>query len=169
MTAKAELVILGNIRKAYDGTARDAGMNYDVQVDKVLKAKWDKDLLHFRSSGRINYGKYTKGERVLLFLQSFGRPRELLQLKPALYISKGATAPTGRLELQAIDKCLEIIADRERRHWGKTVEGLRVSIKVEKAVLTVGRPFAIRWAIKNVGTIDRAIIWHTRRQGQNGS
>ena len=107
LLAKAELVVLGKVAAVYDRTARDAGMRYDVAVDKMLKGKWQKKSLSFRSSGQIGYAKYTKGQRVLLFLRRWGdRQPKLLQLKPVVYISP---PQAGALDLRPVEKYLKLI------------------------------------------------------------
>jgi len=107
LLAKAELVVLGKVAAVYDRTARDAGMRYDIEVEKVLKGKWEKKSLSFRSSGWVGYAKYTKGLRVLLFLRRWGdRQPKLLQLKPVVYISP---PQAGGLDLRPVEKYLKLI------------------------------------------------------------
>jgi len=107
LLAKAELVVLGKVEAVHDRTAKDAGMLYDVKVEKVLKGKWRKKSLSFRSTGWVGYAKYTKGQRVLLFLRHWGdKQDELLQLRPVVYIS----APqAGGLDLRPVEKYLKLI------------------------------------------------------------
>ena len=107
LLAKAELVVLGKVAAVHDRTARDAGMRYDVEVDKTLKGKWREKSLSFRSAGQIGYAKYTKDQRVLLFLRRWGNRRvELLQLKPVVYI---AAPQAGGLDLRPVEKYLKLI------------------------------------------------------------
>jgi hypothetical protein len=107
LLAEAKLVVLGKVNAVYDRTAKDAGMLYDVEVDKVLKGKWQKKYLTFRSTGWIGYAKYTKDQRVLLFLRRWGdRRSELIQLRPVVYISP---PQTGALDFRPVEKYLKLI------------------------------------------------------------
>ena len=107
LLAKAELVVLGKVAAVHDRTAKDAGMLYDVTVDKILKGKWQKKSLSFRSTGWVGYAKYTKGQRVLLFLRRWGdKQDELLQLRPVVYLSP---PQPGGLDLRPVEKYLKLI------------------------------------------------------------
>ena len=107
LLAKAQFVVLGKVAAVHDRTAKDAGMLYDVEVEKVLKGKWREKSLRFRSTGWIGYAKYTKGQRVLLFLRRWGdKQDELLQLRPVVYISP---PQAGGLDLRPVEKYLKLI------------------------------------------------------------
>jgi len=90
LAGRSDLIVLGDVTAVHDGTALDAGMSYDVTVDEVIKGKHAKGTLHFRSAGWVGYARYSKGEKVLLFLHYWGgsKPPELLQLKPITGLSR---------------------------------------------------------------------------------
>jgi len=43
---------------------------------------------------------------------------------------------------------------------GEVVNGLQVSIWTEKDTFAINEPIPVHWRIENVGTEDRAIVWH---------
>ena len=90
LAEQSDLIVFGEVAAIHDGTARDAGMSYDVKVVEVLKGELAKGALHFRSAGWIGYARYSKGEKVLLFLyyRVDSKPPELLQRKPITYVAE---------------------------------------------------------------------------------
>jgi hypothetical protein len=67
-----------------------------------------------------------------------------------------ATKPAVTTELAATTQPAQA-------NWGKAEDGLEVSISVEGKVFDADKPMLVRWAIRNVGKEDRAIIWHEKQ------
>jgi len=127
MAARAEIVALGIVEKKRDGTAKDAGMSYDVRLEKVLKGKWDKPALSFRSAGWVGYATYDKDERVLLFLKRFND--EFIQLKPVIYLGDGNRP--GGLRLQPAEEYIKVVANIPTGQgfpWGDGLPGSDLSL-----------------------------------------
>jgi hypothetical protein len=131
MASRAEIIALGVIEKKRDETARDAGIAYDVRLEKVLKGKWDKRALHFRSAGWVGYARYDEEERVLLFLKRFNN--ELVQLKPVVYL--GDTNRVGGLRLQPEEEYIKVLSSMPAGGgfpWGDALPGSEIPL--QKAV-----------------------------------
>jgi len=140
MAGRAEIVALGIVEKKRDGTAKDAGIAYDVRLEKVLKGKWDKPALSFRSVGWVGYATYDKDERVLLFLKRFND--EFIQLKPVIYLGDGNRP--GSLTLQPAEEYIKVVANipiGQGFPWGDGLPGSDLSL--EKAIKeAIGSGFA---------------------------
>ncbi len=115
----SDLIIIGKITETYDGTHRDAGMSYDVEVEKVIHGKYDGKELLFRSPGWIGYAVYKKDEKVLLFLRYFGEPSpELIPIvldrnQVICYIRdgqvEGYSGTDGPLGTMSLERYLDLI------------------------------------------------------------
>ena len=68
----SDLIVVASVTAVYDGTHRDGGMSYDVEIEKVIHGKHSGRTLHFTSPGWIGYAKYASRENVLLFLALSG-------------------------------------------------------------------------------------------------
>jgi hypothetical protein len=110
LARRSDLIVLGDVTAVHDGTALDAGMSYDVTVDEVIKGEHAKGTLHFRSAGWVGYARYSKGEKVLLFLHYWGgsKPPELLQLQPITYVAEEEQPERG-LRLWPLEPYLSLL------------------------------------------------------------
>ena len=121
LVESSNLIVVGNITNIYDGTHLDAGMSYDVEIEKVIHGEHSARTLHFASPGGIAYAEYKKGEKVLLFLANYGQNPSELQLvvidghQVVCYIRNnmveghvGIEGPLGKLSL---DQYLELIKE----------------------------------------------------------
>lgn len=75
----SDLIVVGSVTAVYDGTHRDAGMSYDVEIENAIHGKHSGTTLNFASPGWLGYAKYAKGEKVLLFLALSGTTSPRLQ------------------------------------------------------------------------------------------
>jgi len=86
--------------------------------------------------------------------------KELIEIgKPAIEALEAATKHDDPEIATRAKAALAEVKDRGRG-WGEPVDGLRVALDIEKKTMIVGEPFPVRWAIRNVGKVDRAIVWH---------
>ncbi|HUX00317.1 MAG: hypothetical protein WBD63_12240 [Phycisphaerae bacterium] len=118
LAERSSVVVLGEVTAVHDGTARDAGMSYDIKVVEILKGakvleifkgKHAKGTLHFRSAGWVGYARYSKGEKVLLFLYYWvSKPPELLQLKPITYVAEEEQPERG-LRIWPLEQYLALV------------------------------------------------------------
>ena len=116
LVEKSDAVVLGKITGIRDGTARDAGVGYDVIVETVLYGQdVPQDVLRFRSIGSIGYAKYRMDERVLLFLARRGH--ELVQVCPVCYIA--AEPATSGLDLRPVRDYLDFVESEIRSQKAK--------------------------------------------------
>jgi len=107
LVAGSDLIVLGRVTRSYDGTARDGGMSYDVKIDSVLYGKdVPRDALRFTSSAWVQYAKYAKDERVLLFLKLW--QQKLVQLQPVSYLGEKKQPPNAII-LSPFKDCLSVI------------------------------------------------------------
>ena len=49
----SHLIVVGSVTAVYDSTHRDAGMSYDVEIEKVIHGKHSGRALNFASPGWI--------------------------------------------------------------------------------------------------------------------
>ncbi len=113
LVEESDVIVLGTVTGIRDGTARDAGMIYDVVLDTVLYGSdVPTDVLRFRSEGWVGYAKYDMDETVLLFLKRSNG--EFVQVHPVSYLAKKPTAPG--FVLQPLEDCLVLLkSEIERR------------------------------------------------------
>lgn len=111
LVERSDVIVLGKITGIRDGTARDAGVGYDVIIETVLYGRdVPPDVLRFRSAGSTGYAKYRMDERVLLFLARRGN--ELIQVHPVCYIT--AEPATAGLDLRPARTYLDFIEEEIR-------------------------------------------------------
>jgi len=162
LARRSDLIVLGDVTAVHDGTARDAGMSYNVTVDEVLKGEHAKKTLRFRSAGWVGYARYSKGEKVLLFLHYWAgsKPPELLQLKPITYVAEEEQPERG-VRLWPLESYLRLLRGNSTGSgqpasppmiWGKTAEGLACGVG------STG-PNIIVLAVRNASDRDR-VIWY---------
>jgi hypothetical protein len=155
LAAKSDQIVLGQILKVHDYTARDGGMGYEVRVTKVIKGAATELPLRFRSAGWTGYARYAVDESVLLFLQSKqpapNVPGEWGQLAPVVYLAKDPRP--GGVSLWPVADYLPLLAEPRpavptttagkvelapEEPWGEAVEGVQVRLRAEKTVWVEG-------------------------------
>ena len=141
LAERGELIVLGEITAVHDWTARDGGMGYDVRVVEVLKGKHAKGTLPFRSAGWVGYARYSKGEKVLLFLyyRVDSKPPELLQLQPITYVAE-EEQPARGLRLWPLEPYLSLLR-------GNSVAGGQPASLPMGREPTAERPIVSDWGV----------------------
>ncbi|MHC4648988.1 MAG: hypothetical protein ACYTBJ_26335 [Planctomycetota bacterium] len=162
LAGKSELIVVGRVTNVYDSTGRDAGVGYDVDIDRVIKGDCANRTIRFRSGGWIGYTGYKSGEDVLLFLyRTSGEARELLQHKPVIHLTQPGDVLRGSVsKFWEVECCLNALisagrgvseagsavgSNRQTRQttWGQELRGPRCKIRVETGVYWVGEPVPV--------------------------
>jgi len=74
-------------------------------------------------------------------------------------VSKAAAEAIAQIRTEGRKAALQV---EDEEAWNKRIQGLDVSITMEKTTFDLDEPIPVTWRIKNVSNEDKTIIWHER-------
>ena len=165
--AGSDLVLLGSVAAVYDYTARDGGMGYDVDIERVLKGEYAAKTIHFKSDENIGYAKYAHGETVLVFLTRRGTTDKFFQTETKTYVAEPKRAlPGPGVRVWPLDYFLKLLQTPTEKPatasamvpWGEAVEGVQVRLRPEKLRWRVGEVPTLTAEVRNQGKTTFGLV-----------